>query len=127
MAKDQRPEVGKGIAEGRGNVIRQGPDPIVEKADPETQNSLQRIEQERRAQANQVNDVRTVLVVLSAAGMVFDIEALRQKIHLTYKGAAVFFISAMGKPVGATAPRKVDLLIDFTGPGQRQGLFYARK
>jgi hypothetical protein len=33
----------------------------------------------------------------------------------------------MGKPIGPTAPQQVDLLIDFTGPGQRQGWFYARK
>jgi hypothetical protein len=33
----------------------------------------------------------------------------------------------LGKPLGPVAPNKVDLLIDFTGPGQRQWIFRARK
>jgi hypothetical protein len=39
----------------------------------------------------------------------------------------VFFLTTLGKPIGSPPPRQVDLLIDFTGPGQRQGWFFARK
>lgn len=68
-----------------------------------------------------------MLVVLSSAGLVFDVEALRQKILLSYPDAAVFFLTTLGKSIGLSAPGHVDLLIDFTGPRQRQGLFLARK
>lgn len=71
--------------------------------------------------------MRTVLVVLSAAGMVYDVEALRQKVLLAYPEAAVFFITTVGKPIGPAAPQNVDLLIDFTGPRQRQGLFFPKR
>ncbi len=96
-------------------------------SDAETQAYLAQIASQERIRANKVAGVRTVLVVLSAAGMVFDIEALRQKILLTYPDAAIFFQTTDGKAIGATVPQQVDLLIDFTGPGQRQGLFHARK
>ncbi|MDR3606877.1 MAG: hypothetical protein P4M08_05785 [Oligoflexia bacterium] len=74
-----------------------------------------------------IQGVRTVLVVLSAAGMVFDVESLRQKISSAYPEAAVFFRTTLGAPMGPISPDRVDLLIDLTGPGQRQGIFYARK
>jgi hypothetical protein len=80
-----------------------------------------------KVRANKVNGVKNVLIVISSRGMVFDIESLRQKVLLSYPEAAVFFRTTLGKPIGAIAPEKIDLLIDFTGPGQRQGLFYARK
>jgi hypothetical protein len=86
----------------------------------------QMVEQEK-VLARRLPEVKFILLVLSARGMVFDIEALRQKILLSYPEAAVFFQNTMGKPIGLEPPRKVDLLIDFTGPGQRQGWLHARK
>jgi hypothetical protein len=83
-------------------------------------------EQEKLRSAS-VAQVRTVLVVLSSRGMVFDTESLREKILLSYPQAAVFFLNTLGKPKGPAAPRQIDLLIDFTGPGQRQSLFLAKK
>lgn len=71
--------------------------------------------------------VRTVLVVLSARGMVYDTHALRHEVRQSYPDATVFFCTTQGSPVGAQAPSFVDLLIDLTGPGQKQSLFYARK
>jgi hypothetical protein len=77
--------------------------------------------------ARRLADVKFILLVLSARGMVFDLEALRQKIRLSYPDAALFFQNTMGKAIGLEPPHKVDLLIDFTGPGQRQSWLYARK
>jgi hypothetical protein len=76
--------------------------------------------------AKRLTGVRFILVVLSARGMVYDLTALRQKILQSYPEAALFFQNTLGKPIGLPAPEQVDLLIDFTGPGQRQGWFYAR-
>jgi hypothetical protein len=58
--------------------------------------------------------------------MVLDIEAIRQKVLLTYPDSAVFFLTTRGRPMGAEVPDAVDLLIDFTGPRQRQGWFFAK-
>jgi hypothetical protein len=80
-----------------------------------------------QVKTSRVAGVRTVLVVLSSRGMVFDMESLRQKVLLAYPEAAVFFRTTSGKSVGVAAPNRVDLLIDLTGPGQRQGWFYSRK
>ena len=80
-----------------------------------------------KVRTNRIPGVKIVLVVLSSRGMVFDIEALRQKILLAYPEAAVFFHTTQGKPIGSPCPQQVDLLIDLTGPGQRQGLFHAKK
>ena len=76
---------------------------------------------------NRIAGVSTVLVVLSAKGIVFDVHALRHEIRLAYPDATVFFRTTLGRPVGPPAPGYVDLLIDLTGPGQRQGWFYSRK
>lgn len=95
--------------------------------DPESKAFFDRMAEYERVRANKLNGVRTVLVVLSSRGMVYDIESLKQKIILSYPEAAVFFKTTLGKLIGPESPEKVDLLIDFTGPGQRQGLFYARK
>jgi hypothetical protein len=95
--------------------------------DRESESFLALLADQERVRANRVAGVRTVLVILSAAGMVFDTEALRQKILLTYPDAAVFFRTTRGKPVGAAAPQQIDLLIDFTGPRSRQGLLFAKK
>jgi hypothetical protein len=95
--------------------------------DPESGAFMQRMLEQEKVRSHRVPHVKSILVVLSAAGMVFDVEALKQKILLTYSDAAVFFQTTDGKAIGTSAPEKVDLLIDFTGPNQRQGLFYARR
>jgi hypothetical protein len=95
--------------------------------DAQSEALLALLSEEERIRKNRVPGVRTVLVVLSARGMVFDRESLRQKIVLTYPDAAVFFMTPGGKPNGTEAPGKLDLVIDFTGPGQRQqGFFFPR-
>jgi hypothetical protein len=96
-------------------------------ADAETGHYLASMAEQEKARSHRIPGVRTVLVILSAAGMVFDVESLRQKILISYPDAAVFFLTTCGKSIGALPPAQVDLLIDFTGPGQRQGLFYAKK
>lgn len=98
-----------------------------ESSDPESKAFLTLMAEQERMRNNRVPGVRTVLVVLSSAAMVFDVESLRQKIHASYPDAAVFFQTTLGKWIGSQAPHKVDLLIDFTGPRQRQGLFHSRK
>lgn len=99
----------------------------VQPVDLESETSLKQMAEQEQVLANRVPQVKFVLVVLSAKAMVFDIEALRQKILLSYPDVAVFFQTTMGKPIKASPPQNVDLLIDFTGPGQRQGMFYPRK
>lgn len=74
-------------------------------------------------------------IVLSGRGMVFDIEALRHSVRLCHPEAVVFFFSSLGKlQGGGRPPRKMDLLIDLTAPGQRERLggalgwrFYAKR
>lgn len=95
--------------------------------DQESEISLSHMKDSQEVSQNRISGVKYVLVVLSAGGMVYDREALRQKILLSYPGSAVFFRNTMGKPIGLEAPQQVDLLIDLTGPGQRQGFFYALK
>jgi sensor histidine kinase YesM len=98
-----------------------------ETLDAQSESLLLLLAEQERIRSNRSAGVKTVLVVLSAQGMVFDTESLRQKILLAYPEAAVFFRTTSGSAVGVSSPDHVDLLIDFTGPGQRQGLFYARK
>jgi len=95
--------------------------------DQDTLRSLSALEERQKIAAHKVPGVRTVLVVLSAKGMVFDVEALRHRILAVYPDSAIFFRSTSGKPLGVASPQSVDLLVDFTGPGQRQGWFYSRK
>ena len=95
--------------------------------DAQSETFLSALLQQEKTLANRVPGVRTVLVVLSSNGMFFDMESLKQKVLLAYPEAAVFFRTTSGKAVGVATPSRVDLLIDFTGPGSRQGLFYARK
>lgn len=94
--------------------------------DPVSEQCLKQMMEQENVLARRLPDVKFILLVLSARGMVFDLEALRQKILLSYPDAAVFFQNTMGKPIGLEPPRKVDLLIDFTGPGQRQSWLHAR-
>ncbi len=96
-------------------------------ADPESTQFLARMAEQERYRNNRHAGVRTVLIVLSAAGMVYDVESLRQKVLLSYPGTTTYFMTTCGKSIGAVAPAHVDLLIDFTGPKQRQGLFFSRK
>jgi hypothetical protein len=95
--------------------------------DPESQLLLDEMTQQDGVRNTRIAGVRTVLVILSSKGMVFDTHALRHEVRMAYPDSAVFIRTTDGKPVGAPAPSYVDLLIDFTGPGQRQGWFYSRK
>lgn len=95
--------------------------------DSESEQFLSLLSEQEKIRAQRVPGVRTVLVVLSAKGMVYDMESLRQKILLAYPDAAVFFRTTSGKPIGVAAPNRLDLLIDLTAPRSRQGLFYPRK
>ncbi len=95
--------------------------------DQESEVCLSHMARQEEVLANRVEGVKFVLVVLSSQGMVFDLGALRQKILLSYPDSAIFFQTTVGKPIGPVAPQKIDLLIDFTGPRQRQSLFCARK
>jgi hypothetical protein len=107
--------------------IKQSSPAFKREIDSESQTFLSTLMSEEQVRSHRIPGVRTVLVVLSAKGMVYDIESLRQKILLSYPDSTVFFLTTLGKPVGSLPPRQVDLLIDFTGSGQRQGWFYARK
>lgn len=99
----------------------------TERLDPESQACLSLMAKQEEVLSNRISGVKFVLIVLSARGIVFDLEALRQKMMLSYPDAAVFFQTTYGRPVGLESPPSVDLLIDFTGPGQRQKFFYARR
>jgi hypothetical protein len=100
---------------------------VVLGTDPETDLSMKILKDQERIRAAKVPNVSRVLVVLSSHGMVYDIESLRQKVVLTYPDAAVFFKTTSGKAIGRECPQQVELLVDLTGPRQRQGWFYAKK
>lgn len=95
--------------------------------DPETVESLKRLEVLERINKNKIQNVRTVLVVLSSSAMVYDVDAIREKIKTAYPNTTVFFWTTTGEPMGAKAPGALDLIIDLTPPRARQGLFFARK
>ncbi|OFZ19729.1 MAG: hypothetical protein A2X94_16890 [Bdellovibrionales bacterium GWB1_55_8] len=95
--------------------------------DTESERFLSQISALEFARSNHIPGVRTVLVVLSSAGMVYDLESMRQKVLWSYPDATVFFQTTDGKSVGAASPQHVDLLIDFTGRGQRQPLLHAKR
>ncbi|MBY0470245.1 hypothetical protein K2X30_03690 [bacterium] len=95
--------------------------------DRETEAFLQKLDEEEHVRKNRIQGIKTVLVVLSSRGMVFDVPALKQKILLAYPDSQVFVRTTLGVAVGEKAPSRVDLLLDFTGPRQRQGLFYSKK
>ena len=88
---------------------------------------LSQLAEQERLRSSRFPGVRTILVVLSSVGMAVDIDGLRSRIRSGYPEAAVFFMTTKGKSLGASVRGHVDLLIDFTGPGQRQGWFFARK
>ena len=95
--------------------------------DRESEALIRLLDAQGGIRVNRIAAVETVLVVLSSRGMVYDQKALTEMIQLSYPGAAVFFRTTQGKPMGIDAPDQVSLLIDLTGPGQRQGWFYAKK
>ncbi len=95
--------------------------------DSESLLALHSLDEYQSLQGQRFAGVRTVLIVLSSKAMIYDVEALRQKVLLAYPEAAVFFMSTSGQSMGVVCPRAVDLVIDLTGPGQRQGWFFARK
>ena len=83
--------------------------------------------EQQRVKSNRVAGVKIALLVLSSRAMAFDTHSLRHEILLTYPDATVFFRTTQGKPIGPESPRHVDLVIDFTGPRQRQGWLYAKR
>ncbi len=95
--------------------------------DSESEQFLGLLASQERLKANRVPGVRTVLFILSSRAMPYDMESLRQKTLLAYPDAAVFFRTTQGMAAGMPSPAKVDLLLDFTGPRQRQSWFYARR
>lgn len=96
-------------------------------SDSESTEMLKSLSREEGARVDRVPGVRTILVVLSAKGMSFDVEALRQKILLSYPDGMVSYMTPNGKALGTPVPQRVDLLIDFIGPRERQKLFLAKK
>ena len=99
---------------------------VYNELDSESGEFLRLLEEQEQVRRQRLPEIRTVLVVLSAAGMVFDVRSLAQKIRLSYPAAKVFFRTTLAIPVGEAAPSNVDLVIDLTGPGQRQKWFHAR-
>ncbi len=96
--------------------------------DPQSLEFLNRMSEQQKVNANRVAGVKSVLVVLSTSGMVFDMSALAQKIRVVYPEAKVFFLSTAGTSLSdESIPKSVDLLIDFTGPGQRSPFMLPRK
>ena len=95
--------------------------------DQETRASLSALLSRKEVESNRYSGVRTILFVLSSKALPYDVEALRHKAVAAYPDAAVFFVSTSGIAYGVQAPRRLDLVVDFTGPGQRQPFFYARK
>jgi len=91
--------------------------------DPESKALLAMLAEQERVKQNRVPGVRSILVVLSSRGLAFDREALREKIAASYPGAAIYFTTPLNIPLGPAAPSRVDLLIDFTGQGERQSSF----
>lgn len=88
---------------------------------------LSMLDTQERLRSNRFAGVRTILVVLSSQGMAYDVDGLRSRIHGAYPEAAVFLMTTNGQTLGTPVQGHVDLLIDFTGPGQSQGWFFARK
>jgi len=95
--------------------------------DQESQAGLVRMAQQEDILSNRVPGVKFVLIVISARGIVFDPGALRQKVIVSYPDAVVFFQTVLGTTIGMAPPQEVDLIIDLTGPGERQCWFYAKK
>jgi len=95
--------------------------------DLDSELSLERLSYETQILKKRMTGIKTVLVVLSARALAFDRDSLRAKIINAYPGSKVYFVSTLAIPIGETAPEFIDLVIDFTGPGQRHKWFFARK
>lgn len=95
--------------------------------DVETLHHLQTLSVEERVRQNRVENVKSILVIMSSRAVAFDVDALKQKIKMSYPEAKVYFESTLAYPMGEKAPADLDLVIDFTGPGQRHKWFYARQ
>jgi hypothetical protein len=97
--------------------------------DSESSSSLRHLQAEEAIRKNRVDHVKTVLVIMSGRSVIFDDASLRQKIRLTYPDAKIYFMSSEAYPFGEKVPKslKIDLLIDFTGPGDRRKWFWARR
>ncbi len=96
--------------------------------DAESISSLHSLLAEEAIRKNQVENVRIVLVVLSGRSVVYDDASLRQKIQLTYPDAKIYFMTTDAYPLGEKLPKsaKIDLLIDFTGPGHKHKWLWSR-
>ena len=68
--------------------------------------------------------IKNVLVVFSSKSQAFDAASLENLVKHAYPGSQVFFISTSGQVIGKQCKSRVDLVIDFTQPGARQGLFF---
>jgi len=114
----------------QSNYIKNSTDSIIDdaknKIDPQSEALLQLLEEHEQIRKNRVSGVRTILVVLSSRAMVFDTESLKTQILLSYPDATVFFRSTHGNAIGPATPHRVDLLIDLTGPRERQWIFIPR-
>ncbi|MBU6375855.1 MAG: hypothetical protein KGQ59_07665, partial [Bdellovibrionales bacterium] len=64
---------------------------------------LSTLAEQERLQTYRFAGVRTILVVLSSAGMAVDLDGLRSRIHAAYPDAAVFFVTTRGKTLGASS------------------------
>jgi hypothetical protein len=98
-------------------------------SDLESTSKLQLLLEEEAIRKNRVENVRTILIILSGRSVAFDDASLRQKIQLTYPEAKIYFMTSDAYSFGEKLPKsaKIDLLIDFTGPGHRHKWFWARK
>lgn len=96
--------------------------PTMVTQDEDTRRSLERLSHREQIQTQRIPGVETVLVVLSSKAMVFDVESLRYQIYQAYPGSTIGFCTTSGRPLEKLI-RSVDLLIDFTGPGQRQAFW----
>jgi hypothetical protein len=97
--------------------------------DLESTSSLHQLQEEEQVRKSKVDHVRTILVVLSGRAIVYDDASLRQKISLTYPEAKIYFMTTKAYALGEKLPAsaKIDLLIDFTGPGDRHKWLWARQ
>ncbi len=96
--------------------------------DPESTSSLLQILNDEGIRKNRIDQVKTIFVVLSGRSIVYDDASLRQKIQLTYPGSKIYFATTDASPLGEKLPAsaKIDLLIDFTGPGHKHKWLWSR-
>lgn len=97
--------------------------------DSESSSSLRQLQAEEAIRKQRVDHVRNVLVILSGRSVIYDDASLRQKILLSYPGAKIYFMTSEAYSFGEKLPKslKIDLLIDFTGPGDRRKWLWARR